>query len=126
MNTRKFIKMDNQPLKVLETFCFKKGCSRNSFEFFGKYLTLKTGLIMVANRSNNRIEVFDKDGRFQFNFGKGGKLQGEFERPASLACDSMNRVIVTDKDNHRIQVSISVSCLLVYRNELTIICFFLY
>ena len=85
---------------------------------------------MVANRSNNRIEVFDKDGRFQFNFGKGGKLQGEFERPASLACDSMNRVIVTDKDNHRIQVSISVSCLekvvklLVYKNKLTNSCIF--
>jgi len=33
----------------------------------------KNGLILVANRSNNRIEVFDKEGRFQYKFGKGGK-----------------------------------------------------
>jgi len=64
----------------------------------------KSGLIMVANRSNNRIEVYDKEGRFQYKFGQGGKKQGEFERPASVSCDNMNRVIVTDKDNHRIQI----------------------
>ena len=65
----------------------------------------KLGLIMVANRSNNRIEVYDKEGQFQYKFGQGGKKQGEFERPASVSCDNQNRVIVTDKDNHRIQVS---------------------
>ena len=64
----------------------------------------KNGLILVANRSNNRIEVYDLEGRFLYHFGSGGKGQGEFERPASAACDSMNRVIVTDKDNHRIQI----------------------
>jgi len=64
----------------------------------------KSGLIMVANRSNNRIEVFDKNGNYQYKFGQGGKLQGEFERPASVACDNMNRIIVTDKDNHRVQI----------------------
>ena len=64
----------------------------------------KSGLILVANRSNNRIEVFDKNGNYQYKFGQGGKIQGEFERPASVACDNMNRIIVTDKDNHRIQV----------------------
>ena len=58
----------------------------------------------MANRSNNRIEVYDLEGRFLYHFGTGGKGQGEFERPASAACDSMNRVIVTDKDNHRIQI----------------------
>lgn len=70
----------------------------------------KSGLIMVANRSNNRIEVYDKEGRFQYKFGQGGKNQGQFERPASVACDNQNRVIVTDKDNHRIQVSFSLYC----------------
>ena len=64
----------------------------------------REGLILVANRSNNRIEVFDKTGQFLYNFGKPGKGNGEFERPASVTCDRMNRVIVTDKDNHRIQI----------------------
>ena len=45
-----------------------------------------------------------KTGQFLYNFGKPGKGNGEFERPASVTCDRMNRVIVTDKDNHRIQI----------------------
>jgi tripartite motif-containing protein 71 len=64
----------------------------------------KTGLILVANRSNNRIDVYDKDGVFKYNFGTGGKLQGEFDRPASVCVDNLNRAVITDKDNHRIQV----------------------
>jgi len=64
----------------------------------------RDGLILAANRSNNRIEVYDKLGKFLYNFGKAGKGNGEFERPASVTCDRMNRVIVTDKDNHRIQI----------------------
>ncbi len=64
----------------------------------------KDGLILVANRSNNRIEVYRPDGRFHYNFGAAGKGPGQFDRPASVCCDRMNRAIVADKDNHRVQV----------------------
>uniref|UniRef100_A0A0K2UJK6 E3 ubiquitinprotein ligase TRIM71like [Saccoglossus kowalevskii] n=1 Tax=Lepeophtheirus salmonis TaxID=72036 RepID=A0A0K2UJK6_LEPSM len=64
----------------------------------------KDGSIMVANRSNNRIEVYGKDGKFKYKFGTSGKLKGQFDRPASVVCDKMNRAIVADKDNHRIQI----------------------
>ena len=43
-------------------------------------------------------------GKFLYNFGEAGKGNGQFERPASVTCDRMNRVIVTDKDNHRVQI----------------------
>ncbi len=62
------------------------------------------GYILVANRSNNRVEVFSGDGQFRYKFGSSGKLNGQFDRPASVCCDSMNRVVVADKDNHRIQI----------------------
>ena len=64
----------------------------------------REGYILVANRSNNRIEVYTKEGKFRHNFGTGGKLKGQFDRPASVVCDRMNRAIIADKDNHRIQI----------------------
>ena len=33
-----------------------------------------------------------------------GKGSGQFDRPASVCCDSKDRVIVADKDNHRVQI----------------------
>jgi len=64
----------------------------------------KEGLILVANRSNNRIEVYNPDGSFSHKFGGSGSGRGQFDRPASVICDKKNRVIVADKDNHRVQI----------------------
>ena len=62
------------------------------------------GLIVVADRSNNRICVFNRDGSFHSKFGTEGTRKGQFNRPASVVMDSMNRLVVTDKDNHRMQI----------------------
>jgi len=62
------------------------------------------GHIVVADRSNNRIQVFNKDGTFHRKFGTEGNRPGQFNRPASVCMDSMGRLIVTDKDNHRMQI----------------------
>ena len=64
----------------------------------------REGYILVANRSNNRIEVFNADGSYSHKFGTSGNRNGQFDRPASVMCDKKNRCIVADKDNHRIQV----------------------
>lgn len=64
------------------------------------------GRIIVADRSNNRIQVFNADGTFHLKFGCLGKLPGQFDRPAGVAwdCGRGGRIVVADKDNHRIQV----------------------
>ncbi|VDK42640.1 unnamed protein product [Anisakis simplex] len=62
------------------------------------------GRIIVADRSNNRIQIFDKDGKFLMKFGTAGGRSGQFNRPAGIAVNSMNEIVVADKDNHRIQV----------------------
>uniref|UniRef100_A0A8C0UKW3 Tripartite motif-containing protein 71 n=1 Tax=Cyanistes caeruleus TaxID=156563 RepID=A0A8C0UKW3_CYACU len=38
------------------------------------------------------------------SFGTLGSRPGQFDRPAGVACDSSRRIVVADKDNHRIQI----------------------
>ncbi|XP_014403868.1 PREDICTED: E3 ubiquitin-protein ligase TRIM71 [Myotis brandtii] len=64
----------------------------------------KEGYIVVADRSNNRIQVFKPCGTFHHKFGTLGSRPGQFDRPAGVACDASRRIVVADKDNHRIQV----------------------
>jgi tripartite motif-containing protein 71 len=64
----------------------------------------KEGFILVADRSNNRVQAFNPDGTYHHHFGSAGTRNGQFDRPAGVATDSQGRVIVADKDNHRIQV----------------------
>ncbi|CAJ0585289.1 unnamed protein product, partial [Mesorhabditis spiculigera] len=64
----------------------------------------KAGRIIVADRSNNRVQVFDSEGKFLLKFGTGGTRPGQFDRPAGICVNSINQIIVADKDNHRIQV----------------------
>jgi len=53
---------------------------------------------------NNRVVVFDKNGKFVRAWGKLGQGQGEFSQPHSLVLDSKGRVYVADRNNSRIQV----------------------
>ncbi|XKL60098.1 hypothetical protein PGB90_001114 [Kerria lacca] len=62
------------------------------------------GHIIIADRSNNRIQIFRLDGSHVRCFGRQGTDNGEFNRPAGVAIDYYNRIVVTDKDNHRVQV----------------------
>ncbi|XP_076842365.1 E3 ubiquitin-protein ligase TRIM71-like isoform X2 [Brachyhypopomus gauderio] len=62
------------------------------------------GHVVVADRSNNRVQVFGPDGSFQHSFGSLGSRPGQFDRPAGVACDLQRRIVVADKDNHRIQI----------------------
>lgn len=66
--------------------------------------TDKDGNIIVADRSNNRIQLFDCKGNFRYKFGSAGSRNGQFDRPAGVCVDNQNRIIVADKDNHRIQI----------------------
>ncbi|XP_023021969.2 tripartite motif containing 71 protein wech [Leptinotarsa decemlineata] len=64
----------------------------------------RDGNIVVADRSNNRIQVFDPRGSFKFSFGIAGTGPGEFNRPAGITINPEGHIVVADKDNHRIQV----------------------
>jgi streptogramin lyase len=53
---------------------------------------------------NNRVVVFDKNGKFLRTWGKLGQAPGEFSQPHSIVLDSKGRVYVADRNNARIQV----------------------
>jgi sugar lactone lactonase YvrE len=62
------------------------------------------GNLYVADTLNNRIEIFDGDGKFVSTFGKAGDGPGYFSRPKGVAIDSDNHIWVTDGKQDRVQV----------------------
>ena len=62
------------------------------------------GNIIVGDRSNHRIQVFESNGTFKHKFGCEGVRPGQFNRPAGVATTREGHIVVADKDNHRIQV----------------------
>ena len=66
---------------------------------------LSTGrLILVADRDNNRIQVFDSDGVYLYQMGQDGNGEGEFTHPSGLAFDAASNLYVVDSHNQRVQV----------------------
>ena len=64
----------------------------------------KDNEIIVADRRNNRIQVYYTDGVYKFKFGSKGTGNGQFDLPAGICTDQHNQIVVVDKDNHRVQV----------------------
>ncbi len=62
------------------------------------------GNLCVADTLNNRIEIFDADGKFISAFGKSGDGPGYFARPKGVAIDGDGHIWVADGMQDRVQV----------------------
>ena len=62
------------------------------------------GNLYVCDTLNNRIEIFDADGKFVSTFGKAGDGPGYFARPKGVAVDSDGHIWVADGQQDRVQV----------------------
>lgn len=62
------------------------------------------GNLYVCDTLNDRIEVFDADGRFISTYGKNGDGPGYFARPKGVAIDSDGHIWVADGMQDRVQV----------------------
>lgn len=62
------------------------------------------GNLYVTDTLNNRVEVFDADGKFSHEFGKAGDGPGYFARPKGIAIDSDGHIWVADAIQDRVQV----------------------
>ena len=71
------------------------------------------GNLYVCDTLNNRIEIFDADGKFIRSFGKAGDGPGYFSRPKGVAIDSDGHVWVADGMQDRVQVFNQESQLLI-------------
>ena len=60
--------------------------------------------LFVCDRDNNRVQVFELNGKFIGKFGTKGSKLGEFNRPLSVAMLSNDQIVVSDQCNHRIQI----------------------
>lgn len=69
----------------------------------GVAVNRKVKRLYVSDTGLHKVRVYDLEGKFLFEFGKRGDMQGEFNYPASIAADS-ERVYVTDQMNFRVQV----------------------
>lgn len=62
------------------------------------------GKIYVADTGNNRIQIFDSEGRFEYAFGERGSKTGQFSSPQGIVVDSNGIIFVSDTQNNRIQM----------------------
>lgn len=62
------------------------------------------GNIVVADYQNDRVQIFDEEGRFLRIIGKHGDAEGEFDRPFDVAVSVDGNILVTDYENHRVQI----------------------
>jgi len=63
------------------------------------------GEIYIADGYGNaRIHKFTPDGKLMFSWGEPGGRPGEFRLPHTIRVDKQDRVWVTDRENHRVQI----------------------
>ncbi|EER16350.1 Sec18p, putative [Perkinsus marinus ATCC 50983] len=63
------------------------------------------GRIIVAEYGNDRVQIFDKDGKFLQCCGTFGSDEGEFYGPFGVhVCPATQNLLITDSCNHRVQV----------------------
>ncbi len=61
------------------------------------------GNVYVADTGNNRIQMFDSQGRFLAKWGTTGSSLGQFRRPSGVAVDADGNIYVADASNNRVQ-----------------------
>jgi len=64
----------------------------------------RQGGVYVADTLNNRVQIFDAEGKFVRAFGRQGDSPGEFIRPKGIAVDSEGHVYVADAEFNNFQV----------------------
>ncbi len=62
------------------------------------------GHIYIVDGVNNRIKVFNREGKFAFSFGSKGALNGQLTFPLGIDIGDSGRVYVADSGNHRVQI----------------------
>jgi streptogramin lyase len=70
-----------------------------------KAVTSPSGEIWVADGyGQSRIHRFSADAELLLSWGEPGRGSGQFNLPHSLGVDGRNRVVVVDRENHRLQL----------------------
>ena len=60
--------------------------------------------IVVADRGNDRVQIWDSNGNFLRSFGHYGQNQGQFNSPFGIAVNKDRNIFVAEWGNHRVQI----------------------
>jgi tripartite motif-containing protein 71 len=60
-------------------------------------------ILYIVDRDGSRIQAFDKNGTFLFNFGEDGTGDGEMHVPYGIDIDSEGNIWLADRANDRVQ-----------------------
>lgn len=80
------------------------------FELRGKFnkptdvSVSKNGLIYVVDGVNDKIKVYNRNGKFLYSFGSKGSGRSEFRSPLGIDIDNKGRLYIADSGNHRVQI----------------------
>jgi DNA-binding beta-propeller fold protein YncE len=81
-----------------------KGAGPGEFIYPTDIAFASNGRVLVSEYGDNdRIQVFDAQGNYLYQFGRFGQKAGEFSRPQSMLVDK-DLLYLTDACNHRIEV----------------------
>jgi DNA-binding beta-propeller fold protein YncE len=97
-----FVKKYDPSFKWLMTFSeYGSGKGQN---IKSEFMDIRDGRLYLPEAGNHRIDVFDLDGKFLFDFGGPGQEPGQFNVPESAKFSSEGKLYVADLMNNRIQV----------------------
>jgi len=81
-----------------------KGMGESQFSYPTSACVNSKGELIVAEYSNDRIQIFNKDLKFSRKFGSSGYLNGQFYGPYAVTVDAEDNIYVADYNNHRVQM----------------------
>ncbi|MDB5101022.1 MAG: hypothetical protein JWM80_5443 [Cyanobacteria bacterium RYN_339] len=97
-------KFDGKSAKAILTFGNNSGSAPSQFRGATDLaVDNRSGEIYVVDSGNNRVQRFDRDGRFVSEFGSAGRSNGQFDKPYGIAIDKDGTIYVSDTGNKRIQ-----------------------
>jgi len=62
------------------------------------------GNIIVSDKNNYRIQIFDSQGKFISTFGSKGNGNGQFNNPYGIVINSKGNILVCDQNNNKVQI----------------------
>eukprot|EP00058_Branchiostoma_floridae_P009192 XP_002594680.1 hypothetical protein BRAFLDRAFT_246644 [Branchiostoma floridae] len=82
-----------------------EGSGEGELKYPGGICTNTSGNIIVADKGNKNVVVYDKTGNFlRYKFGRFGSGDGQLDSPYGICLDMKGNVIVVDRGNWRVSV----------------------
>ena len=82
----------------------RKGSGPGEFDDPQAIAVTPEGTLIIADTGNDRVQLLDSHGSFQYQFGKAGEKTGQFDEPSGIGVSQNSMMYVSDTENHRVQI----------------------